>query len=121
MDYKLYAVRVFVKDWQAAMQFYQDTLGMKVFFSDEEMGWAQFDLGGAYIGLEKVSSDDAEEAKLIGRFVGVSLQVKTVAPVYDALVAKGVEFIAPPEKQPWGGVLAHFKDLEGNVLTLLGD
>ena len=36
------------------------------------------------------------------------------------LSAKGVDFLAPPERMPWGGVLAHFRDPEGNVLTLVG-
>ncbi|MDH3643838.1 MAG: hypothetical protein OES38_17160 [Gammaproteobacteria bacterium] len=35
-------------------------------------------------------------------------------------VAKGVEFVEPPERQPWGGVLAHFKDPEQNIMTLVG-
>ena len=39
---------------------------------------------------------------------------------YDALREKGVRFTAAPEKQPWGGTLAHFQDPEGNELTLLG-
>jgi hypothetical protein len=33
--------------------------------------------------------------------------------------AKGVEFTGRPEKQQWGGTLAHLKDLDGNVLTLM--
>ncbi|MCC6917989.1 MAG: hypothetical protein IT548_02225 [Alphaproteobacteria bacterium] len=30
-------------------------------------------------------------------------------------------FLAPPERQPWGGTLAHFRDPSGNGLTLLGE
>ena len=33
---------------------------------------------------------------------------------------KGVGFVGPPEAQPRGGVLAHFRDPDGNVLTLPG-
>jgi len=39
---------------------------------------------------------------------------------YRALVARGVEFVGPQEPQAWGGVLAHLRDPDGNVLTLLG-
>jgi hypothetical protein len=28
--------------------------------------------------------------------------------------------LAPPEVMPWGGVLAHLRDPDGNVLTLVG-
>jgi uncharacterized glyoxalase superfamily protein PhnB len=51
----------------------------------------------------------------------VSLQVPDVFTTYKALVERGVEFVAPPEKQPWGGVLAHLRDPDGNILTLLGN
>lgn len=30
------------------------------------------------------------------------------------------EILGPPEKQPWGGTLAYFKDPGGNTLTPLG-
>ena len=49
---------------------------------------------------------------MVGRFVGVS--------AYETLAARGVDFVGPPEKQPWGGVLAHLRDPDGNILTLLG-
>lgn len=38
----------------------------------------------------------------------------------QTLLARGVEFLAPPQRMPWGGVLAHFRDPDGNVLTLVG-
>jgi uncharacterized glyoxalase superfamily protein PhnB len=80
----------------------------------------QFNLGGAELGLERCDPDDAEAAELVGRFVGTSIAVDDLDAVYAALVDTGVEFTGPPEKQPWGGVLAHFKDPGGNVQTLLG-
>ena len=120
MTYRLYAVRVFVHDWEACLGFYHDTVGLKVTFADADMGWAQLDVGTAALGLERVDPDDPEGAELVGRFVGVSLEVDDIQATYDALVAKGVGFEGPPESQPWGGKLAHFKDPDGNVMTLLG-
>ena len=52
--------------------------------------------------------------------VGISLMVQDIDQTYEELVAKGVQFTAPPEKQSWGGVFAHMQDQDGNVLTLLG-
>ena len=52
--------------------------------------------------------------------MGVSLAVPDIFGAHKALTDRGVEFIAPPEKQPWGGVLAHLRDPDGNVITLLG-
>jgi len=119
--YKLYAIRIFSSRWDDALRFYRDVIGLPVTFSDADMGWAQFDVGGCFIGLERAAADDAEGEDLVGRFVGVSLMVDDIAATYDALTRKGVEFLAPPERQPWGGVLAHFRDPDGNVLTLLGN
>jgi uncharacterized glyoxalase superfamily protein PhnB len=55
----------------------------------------------------------------VGRFVGVSLEVTDIDATYRTLVERGVQFDAPPERQAWGGTLAHLRDPDGNVLTLL--
>ena len=120
MDYKLYGVRVFVRDWEKSLAFYSETLEMPVSFAGAEMGWAELDTGESHLALERANPDDAESQALVGRFVGVSLQVPDIQSTYERLTSRGVEFLAHPEKQPWGGVLAHFRDLDGNVLTLLG-
>ena len=120
MSYKLYAVRIFSFQWEASLAFYRDVLGLPLHFSDENLGWAQFDLQGSYIGLERCDPDDPEVRALVGRFVGISIQIDDIHATYDSLRAKGVKFTGPPEKQPWGGSLAHFADPDGNVLTLLG-
>jgi lactoylglutathione lyase len=46
--------------------------------------------------------------------------VMNIEQVCQELISKGVEFEGLPVKQPWGGVLAHFRDPDGNVITLLG-
>ena len=120
VDMKLYAVRVFVRDWESACTFYESKLGLTAKFRDDGMGWAEFDVGGPSLAVERVRADDPETEALIGRFVGVSLEVADIYETYDRLVERGVDFLASPQRQPWGGVLAHFRDPEGNVLTLLG-
>lgn len=103
------------------MAFYRDVLEFPLTFADADMGWAQFQLGPCYLGLERCDPTDAEAQELVGRFVGTSIEVDDIHRVYQHLRDKGVEFTAAPAKQPWGGTLAHFKDPEGNVFTLLGD
>ena len=120
MDYKLSVVRVFVRDWERAVRFYSGPLGMQSTFSSHDMGWAQFDTGGSQLAIERADPDDTETAELVGRYVGVSLQVSDIDATYKTLLDRGVEFLGPPEMQPWGGTLAHFRDPEDNVLTLLG-
>ncbi len=119
-NYKLRVIRIFSFRWDEALEFYRDVIGFPVTFANADMGWAQFQLGSTDLGLERCDRDDAEAQTLVGRFVGVSIEVKDVQAVYEVLLKKGVEFTSEPTKQPWGGILAHFKDIDGNVLTLVG-
>ena len=118
MEYKLTTVRVFVTDWERAMRFYVETLEMVAAYRSDDVGWAQMATGEGQLAVERVSDDEGR--RLVGRFVGVSLQVPDIAATYKKLVERGVEFLGPPERQPWGGILAHLRDPDGNVLTLLG-
>lgn len=120
MDYRLFVVRVFVTDWDRAVRFYTETLGIPTTFRSDEMGWAQLATGEGQLALERTAPGDVEADELVGRFVGVSLQVPDIEAAHKTLVERGVEFLAPPEPQPWGGVLAHFRDPDGNVITLFG-
>lgn len=117
---KLYAIRIFVRRWSESCGFYREKLKLPERFRDDDAGWAEYDLGGPCFGLQHVDSNDKEGESLVGRFVGVSLQVEDIEASYRDLQARGVTFTTPPEKQEWGGSLAHFKDPDGNVLTLLG-
>ena len=119
---KIYAVRIFVSDWNTACKFYEETLELTLEFKDDSFGWAEFNVGGAKFGIERVDDDaSAEDKALIGRYLGVSLQVDDVQSTYDKLVAKGVEFTSIPEEQAWGGVLANFQDPSGNTITLMSE
>jgi predicted enzyme related to lactoylglutathione lyase len=121
MSFRLYTVRVFSLRWEESVSFYRDTIGLPLSLLGREYGWAQFDLGSASLGLERCDPADPEARELVGRFVGVSIEVSDLQATYDTLTARGVEFTGPPEPQPWGGVLAHFRDPDGNVITLLGN
>ena len=121
MKMELYAVQIFVDDWDKACKFYEETLGLTCEFKDEGFGWAEFDVGGAKFGIERCDRASHPQADLIGRFVGASLKVNDAFETYEILKSKGVEFTEPPEKQDWGGVLAYFKDTSENVLTLMSE
>lgn len=118
--YELAVVRLFVHDFDGGVRFYTDKLGMALETRADALGWAQFRTGSCSLAIECLSRDDPEAPALVGRYVGVSLRVPDIDATYRALLARGVEFLEPPEKQPWGGTLAHLRDPEGNVLTLVG-
>ena len=112
---KLYAIRIFCFDWRQAFEIYKETLALPVYFADDNLGWAPFELGGSYIGLERCDADDAQSSDLVGRFVGISIQVDDIQQTYEVLSAKGVKFTGEPHQLPWGGTLAHFADSENNI------
>jgi catechol 2,3-dioxygenase-like lactoylglutathione lyase family enzyme len=122
LGYRLLLVRIFVRDFERAVRFYTETLGMKLSHRSDELGWAQLATGGAELALERDrgEGEDGHDEDLVGRFVGISLAVENIMETYETLRARGVEFLRPPAKMPWGGVLAHFRDPDGNVLTLVG-
>ncbi|MES9834538.1 MAG: VOC family protein [Candidatus Thiodiazotropha sp. DIVDIV] len=97
---KIYAIRILVTDWLSACEFYEHTLNLPLEFKSDEFGWAEFDVGGAKFGIERVDADaNPEDKALIGRFLDVSLQVEDVEIKYKELIAKGVKFTGAPEKQ----------------------
>lgn len=116
---RLYGVRIFVEDFDAARAFYGETLGLRENWAMPQANAAGFDLTSAELIVEQEDPDGAD-GNLIGRFVGVSIAVDDIDAVYARLSERGVRFKGPPEKQTWGGTLAHFVDPAGNVLTLLG-
>jgi catechol 2,3-dioxygenase-like lactoylglutathione lyase family enzyme len=112
-------VRVFVSDLARAISFYRDALGIPLDVDGNDGGFAIFRPGGMSLLIEVVTDEDAEAAKLVGRFVGLSFRVDDVAVAYEELSRRGVRFDGGPETQPWGGTLAHFYDPDRNVLTLV--
>jgi len=108
-------VRIFVDDQDRAVAFYRDTLGLSLRF--EAPQFAIFNTGTASLMIEPVAGTD-EDRSLVGRFTGVSLTAPDIAHSYAVLTARGVEFLHPPEPQPWG-TMTHFRDPSGNVITLV--
>jgi lactoylglutathione lyase len=117
---KIGFVTVFVTDLEKSLAFYTRTLGMELDFTDER-NWAQFKSGeDVSLAIERCDAGRVEQgSKVVGRFVGVTLMVDDIDETYERLVGRGVRFTGRPEKQPWGGTLAHLQDLDGNVLTLM--
>jgi lactoylglutathione lyase len=113
------AVRLFVSDFGRAVEFYTGPLGLNVSGGDGR-SWVLFRLSNAILLVEPVSETSAEFEELVGRFAGVSFETDDIQQAYGRLSAAGVKFDGPPEKQFWGGWLAHFHDPDDNILTLVG-
>ena len=113
---RIAAIRVFVFDLGASRKFYEETLGLADRSDGED--YSTFSVGDVRLIIEPVEPT-SEYALLVGRFTGFSFEVADVHETYEALKRRGVSFLDPPETQPWGGILAHFEDLDENILTIL--
>jgi|LakMenEpi03Aug12_release.lakeMendotaPanAssembly.Ray.scaffolds.fasta_scaffold194033_2 lactoylglutathione lyase len=114
-------VIVYVKDAQASIPFYKDTLGMTLKLDDD--GWVEFETGGTTFCLH--SGSEPITAK---HGYGQPLPVFSVEDFHgtvDALKNAGVKLIkgpvqvceAGPDKV---GMSVEFADPDGNVLSVFG-
>lgn len=111
------ALRVFTFHFGDALAFYTRILELRPMY--QATGIALFDTGQCKLILEAAQPEYPEERALVGRFVGVSFAVEDIERTWRTLRDRGVVFDAAPTRQDWGGLLAHFEDLDGNVLTLV--
>jgi lactoylglutathione lyase len=116
IDMRIASFRVFVRDLDRAAAFFQSLLQLRITTDGRAHGYVVFD-GGAGLNLvvESVPHDAPEDEQvLVGRFTGVSFAVDDIAAEHARLMAAGVPFDGAPEAQPWGGVLATFRDAADN-------
>jgi catechol 2,3-dioxygenase-like lactoylglutathione lyase family enzyme len=117
---KLAAVRIAVRDLDAAVGFYAQPLGLRVEADGRDDGYCVFDAGGVDLVVEAVPAHaPADEQSLVGRFTGISFAVDDLAATHARLTAAGVRFAAAPQLQSWGGHLATLADADGNLLQLV--
>jgi predicted enzyme related to lactoylglutathione lyase len=107
-----------VRDQDRALSFYTEKLGFRILtdqqFSDTQR-WIELSIPGAETGIVLFTPPGHEDR--IGTSVNTSWEVDDIQKAYEELVAKGVEFVGPPQKQPWG-TYAVMKDSEGNQIVL---
>lgn len=106
-----------VRDQDAALAFYTDTLGFSI-VTDQPMGdsrWIELRIPGAETRVVLFTMDGQEDR--IGTPSNIVFASDDVESTYAELVERGVAFEAPPAKQPWG-TFATFTDPDGNQFVL---
>ena len=117
---ELNTARVFVNDIDIARHFYSSKLGLPLKADGGQHGYCVFKAGNTELVIEVVADDAPEEDRvLVGRFTGLSFNVKDIIEKHRQLVALGVTFTGPPERQFWGGILATLQDPSGNELQIV--
>ena len=110
---KLWYVNLFVSDFERALTFYEGTLGFTPETKDARFGYASFATADVRFAIVQAGDSD-----LVGRHTGIGFGVEDLAAAHRDLAARGVHFTMPPEKQPWGGFMAIFRDPDGNTFYL---
>ena len=101
-----------VQDFERAVGFYRDTLGLEVTKQDD--GWAEVDANGLMIGLNARESEGAGD----GGGPVISFQPEgEIEQAKQDLESQGVSFPAEISEHRWGRI-ATFKDSEGNDLQI---
>lgn len=107
-----------VTDQNRALDFYTERLGFSIVTDqpfDGKQRWIELRVPKAETRVV-LFTPDGQEGR-VGTFSGVSFECADVEATYAELRARGVEFLSPPDKQPWG-TFVKFKDSEGNTFVL---
>jgi predicted enzyme related to lactoylglutathione lyase len=105
-------------DQNRALKFYTEKMGFEVatdqIFSATQR-WIELRIANSATRVVLFTPEGHEDR--IGTYFNGAFACDDVGATYRQLVARGVEFLSPPEKQPWGE-FAKFKDPDGNQFVL---
>ena len=112
-------INLHVHDVEREVAFFRDVVGLELKFTDDAFHFASFD-GGA-VGFAVAGSGEPPPTEpLPDHLSGIGFVVDDVDAYAAEMKTRGARFTMEPSKQPWGGYMAMFADLEGNVFYLDG-
>lgn len=113
------------EDFQEAVAFYRDALGMEEEFSVEgEDGALVMALQAGRATLEIVNPaqkrliDHLEVGRQVSRSIRVGFEVADATATTDRLVTAGAELLAPPTETPWRSLNSRLEAPAGLQITL---
>jgi predicted enzyme related to lactoylglutathione lyase len=111
-------VSIPVTDQDRALTFYTEKLGFRIMTDkpfDDKQRWIELSIPGGETGVVLFTPKGHEDR--IGTQSAATFNCDDVQKTYATLIARGVEFDAPPAKQPWGQY-AIFRDVDRNQFVL---
>jgi predicted enzyme related to lactoylglutathione lyase len=112
-------------DFDAAVGFYRDALGLsEEFFVESEGGARVVALQAGRATLEIINPaqrrliDELEVGREVSRSIGVGFEVADARVATDRLVDVGAKLIAPPTETPWHSLNSRLEAPEGMQITL---
>ncbi|MDT4915858.1 MAG: lactoylglutathione lyase [Pseudonocardiales bacterium] len=114
-----------VDDYERALAFYRDALGMPEYAAYTAPNGGRvtlLDAGRATVELADAAQADYIDEVEVGRRVAgrlrVAFEVPDAATMTDRLAAAGADVIARPTRTPWASLNARLTDADGVQLTL---
>jgi len=120
-------LRLVVKadDFEAAVAFYRDALGLdEEFFVESEGGARAMALQAGRATLEIVNPeqrrliDQLEVGHEVSRSIRIAFEVTDASSTTDELVNAGAELVAPPTETPWRSLNSRLEAPAGMQITL---
>ena len=108
-------VIIWTGDFPRLLAFYRDTLGLRP--RSVKQAFANFEWGGFRFSIgthSRIRGASRDPERMMLNFA-----VDDIRAAHTRLVAVGVRFIRPPEREKWGGWVSTFQDPDGNTLQLL--
>jgi predicted enzyme related to lactoylglutathione lyase len=106
------------RDQDRALDFWTRQVGFTV-LSDQPFGdgqrWIELQVANGDTRLVLFTPEGQEDR--IGSFFNGAFACDDVEATHRQLSERGVEFVSPPQKQPWG-TFATFRDPDGNQFVL---
>jgi lactoylglutathione lyase len=119
---------VTTEDYDAAVAFYRDTLGLSEsaeYLSEDQGRVIILDAGRATLEIadpgHAVYVDDVEVGRRVAGHVRVAFGVQDAAAATDTLTSAGAALIAPPTRTPWNSLNSRLNGPAGLQLTLFQD
>ena len=104
-------------DQERALRFWTEQVGFRVLTDqpfNEKQRWIELRVGSSDTRFVLFMFDEGMKPGM--QFNG-ALACDNIDQTHQELTARGVEFVAPPTKQPWGS-FAIVKDPDGNTFVL---
>lgn len=129
-DVFLQLVAIVVQDYDAAIAFFIDALGLELVEDSPSLTnagnpkrWVVVRPPGAQTGILLAQADGEDQSAVVGNQVagrvGFFLRVDDFEVAFRRMIDAGIEFVGNPREEPYGRV-AVFLDIAGNRWDLLG-
>ena len=109
------AIMLGVRDLPQAIAFYAEKLGLKLIMQESQLALLQ--CGTVMLGL---SRGHVHSAPNVTGTTEIVFQVETVTAAHRDLTSKGVSFTTEPHQVTPTDWVAHFRDVDGHLLSIFG-